>query len=119
MEKIEKRIEELNILLDEVKTQNEKEVIQERISKLLGGICVIKVGAYTEIEMKARKFKLEYDLFILRRHERECEYLHLCCFFILLPGEILKGTNGLQNRVMVLRNENQKTGMKKKQIQHF
>ncbi len=37
----------------------EKEKLQERMARLAGGIGVIKVGAFTETEMKAKKFKIE------------------------------------------------------------
>jgi chaperonin GroEL len=37
----------------------DKEKLQERIARLSGGVGVIKVGAFTETEMKAKKFKIE------------------------------------------------------------
>src|SRR5262249_26660917 len=37
----------------------DKEKFQERMARLSGGIGVIKVGAFTETEMKAKKFKIE------------------------------------------------------------
>ncbi|MGE5298383.1 MAG: chaperonin GroEL [Acidobacteriaceae bacterium] len=37
----------------------EKEKLQERMARLAGGVGVIKVGAFTETEMKAKKFKIE------------------------------------------------------------
>ena len=40
-------------------SEYEKEKLQERMARLAGGVGVIKVGAFTETEMKARKFKIE------------------------------------------------------------
>jgi chaperonin GroEL len=37
----------------------DREKLAERIAKLAGGVCVIKVGAHTEVEMKERKHRLE------------------------------------------------------------
>jgi len=37
----------------------DKEKLQERVAKLAGGVCVIKVGAYTEVELKERKHRIE------------------------------------------------------------
>jgi chaperonin GroEL len=37
----------------------DKEKLQERVAKLSGGVCVIKVGAHTEVELKEKKLRLE------------------------------------------------------------
>ena len=37
----------------------DREKLQERIAKLAGGVCVIKVGAHTEVELKEKKHRLE------------------------------------------------------------
>ncbi|MGC5584249.1 chaperonin GroEL [Ornithinimicrobium sp. W1679] len=37
----------------------DKEKLQERIAKLAGGVCVIKVGSYTEVELKEKKHRIE------------------------------------------------------------
>ncbi len=37
----------------------DKEKLQERLAKLAGGVCVIKVGAHTEVELKERKHRIE------------------------------------------------------------
>ena len=37
----------------------DREKLQERVAKLSGGVCVIKVGAYTEVELKERKHRIE------------------------------------------------------------
>jgi chaperonin GroEL len=37
----------------------DKEKLQERVAKLSGGVCIIKVGAHTEVELKEKKLRLE------------------------------------------------------------
>ncbi len=37
----------------------DREKLQERLAKLVGGVCVIKVGGYTEVEQKERKLRIE------------------------------------------------------------
>jgi chaperonin GroEL len=52
----------INQIKNELKTSTsdyEKEKLQERMARLSGGVGVIKVGAFTETEMKAKKFKIE------------------------------------------------------------
>ncbi len=56
---IEERVMQIRKQLEEVKADFEKEKLQERLARLSGGIGVIKVGAFTETEMKAKKFKIE------------------------------------------------------------
>jgi len=45
--------------IEETKSDYDKEKLQERLAKLVGGVAVINVGAATETEMKAKKFKVE------------------------------------------------------------
>lgn len=56
---VTKRIQELKENLKSQNSSYEQEKLKERISKLSGGIAIIKVGGSTETEMKARKFKIE------------------------------------------------------------
>jgi chaperonin GroEL len=56
---IEDRIQQLRNELKESNSDFDKEKLQERIARLAGGVGVIKVGAFTETEMKAKKFKIE------------------------------------------------------------
>ncbi len=56
---IQKRIDQLKKQIENSTSDFDKERLQERISKLSGGIAIIKVGAATEIEMKAKKDKIE------------------------------------------------------------
>ncbi|MFA5228247.1 MAG: chaperonin GroEL [Candidatus Paceibacterota bacterium] len=56
---IEKRIVQIRNQVDSQDSTYEKEKLQERLAKLTGGVAVIKVGAATEIEQKAKKHKTE------------------------------------------------------------
>ena len=56
---IEKRINQLKKISETIDSEFDKEKIQERVAKLSGGVAVIKVGAVSEIEQKARQHKAE------------------------------------------------------------
>ncbi len=56
---IEKRINQIRKQIEETTSDYDREKLQERLAKLVGGVAVINVGAATETEMKARKFKVE------------------------------------------------------------
>ncbi len=58
-EDIEKRISQIKTQIESVDSSFDKEKLQERLAKLSGGVAVIKVGAATEVELKARKHKVE------------------------------------------------------------
>jgi len=56
---IKKRISQIRKQIEETTSDYDKEKLQERLAKLVGGVAVINVGAATETEMKAKKFKVE------------------------------------------------------------
>ncbi len=58
-EEIEKRASQLKKILENIDSDFDKEKIQERVAKLSGGVAVIKVGAVSEVEQKARQHKAE------------------------------------------------------------
>jgi chaperonin GroEL len=58
-QKINDRIAQIKRELEVTESDFDKEKLQERLAKLSGGVGVIKVGAATETEMKAKKFKIE------------------------------------------------------------
>jgi len=58
-EKIEARISQIKKQLEVSDSEFDKEKLQERLAKLSGGVAVIKVGAATEVEQKARMHKTE------------------------------------------------------------
>lgn len=57
--KIEERVKQLKSLIEETKSEFDKEKLQERLAKIAGGVAVIQVGAATEIEMKDKKLRIE------------------------------------------------------------
>lgn len=57
--KIDDRANKLKEILNETTSVYEKEKLEERIAKLLGGVAVIKVGAPTEPELKELKLRIE------------------------------------------------------------
>ena len=58
-DKIEARIKQIRRQIEETESEFDKEKLQERLAKLSGGVAVIKVGAPTEVEQKARQHKAE------------------------------------------------------------
>ena len=56
---IEARIKQLRAQIEEVTSDYDKEKLQERLAKLVGGVAVIKVGAATETELKEKKARVE------------------------------------------------------------
>jgi chaperonin GroEL len=56
---IDKRVAQIKGQIESVESDFDKEKLQERLAKLAGGVAVIKVGAATEVEQKARKHKVE------------------------------------------------------------
>ncbi len=56
---IDARVGQIKAEYKESTSDFDKEKLQERMARLAGGIGVIKVGAFTETEMKAKKFKIE------------------------------------------------------------
>ena len=56
---IEARVKQIRAQVEETKSDYDKEKLQERLAKLVGGVAVIKVGAATEIEMKEKKARVE------------------------------------------------------------
>ena len=58
-EAIEGRVKQLRTQIDEVSSDYDREKLQERLAKLVGGVAVNKVGAATETEMKERKARIE------------------------------------------------------------
>ena len=58
-EDIEARVAQIKKELKTVESEFDKEKLQERLAKLVGGVAVIKVGAATEVEQKAKQHKTE------------------------------------------------------------
>jgi chaperonin GroEL len=58
-EKIEGRVKQIRTQIDETTSDYDREKLQERLAKLVGGVAVINVGAATETEMKEKKARVE------------------------------------------------------------
>jgi chaperonin GroEL len=56
---IEGRVRQIRTQVEETTSDYDREKLQERLAKLVGGVAVIKVGAATETEMKERKARVE------------------------------------------------------------
>ena len=56
---IEGRVKQIRVQIEETTSSYDKEKLQERLAKLVGGVAVIKVGAATEFEMKEKKARVE------------------------------------------------------------
>jgi chaperonin GroEL len=56
---IEGRIKQIRNQIEETTSDYDREKLQERLAKLVGGVAVIKVGAATEVEMKEKKARVE------------------------------------------------------------
>ena len=53
------RVSEIRKEIETTDSDWDREKLQERVAKLAGGVCVIKVGAHTEVELKEKKHRLE------------------------------------------------------------
>ena len=58
-DKLEGRIRQIRSQIEETTSDYDREKLQERLAKLVGGVAVIQIGAATETEMKERKARVE------------------------------------------------------------
>jgi chaperonin GroEL len=63
---IEARVKQIRAQIEETTSDYDREKLQERLAKLVGGVAVIKVGAATEVEMKEKKARVEDALHATR-----------------------------------------------------
>ena len=56
---VEGRVAQLRAEIERTDSDWDREKLQERVAKLAGGVCVIKVGAATEVELKEKKHRIE------------------------------------------------------------
>ena len=100
-EKIEKRISNIKNEMQESTSDFDREKLQERLAKLSGGVGVLKVGAATEVEQKAKQHKIEDALHATKAAVEEG----------IVPGggvALLRTLNALEN---VLAEGDEKTGV--------
>jgi chaperonin GroEL len=87
-EDLQSRIKQIKAQIEETTSDFDREKLQERQAKLVGGVAVIKVGAATEVELKERKHRVEDALSATRAAVEEG----------ILPG----GSVGLLSALPVL-----------------
>ena len=58
-EALEGRVKQIRVQIDDTTSDYDREKLQERLAKLIGGVAVINVGAATEMEMKEKKDRVE------------------------------------------------------------
>lgn len=60
---VKERITQIKALIERSGSEYDKDKLRERLSKLMGGVCVIRVGAGSELEMKEKKARMEDALY--------------------------------------------------------
>jgi chaperonin GroEL len=65
-DKIKGRIAEIRLQVEKTTSDYDREKLQERLAKLVGGVAIVKVGAATETEMKEKKVRVEDALHATR-----------------------------------------------------
>jgi chaperonin GroEL len=63
---VKARVAQIRAQIEDTTSDYDREKLQERLAKLAGGVAVIRVGAFTEIEMKERKHRVEDALHATR-----------------------------------------------------
>ena len=58
-DEVDGRVAQLKQEIERTDSDWDREKLQERLAKLAGGVCVIKVGAHTEVELKEKKHRIE------------------------------------------------------------
>jgi len=104
-EEIEARINQIKSQIKVVESDFDKEKLQERLAKLSGGVAVIKVGAATEVEQKARQHKAEDALSAVKAAVEEG----------IVPGggvALLKAIPILDKLEKEIKNDDERTGVR-------
>jgi chaperonin GroEL len=98
---IEARIKQIRAQIDETTSDYDREKLQERLAKLIGGVAVVRVGAATEMEMKEKKARVEDALHATRAAVEEG----------VVPGggvALIRASSALDN---LRANEDEKVGI--------
>jgi len=64
--RIDARVQQIRVQIDEATSDYDREKLQERVAKLAGGVAVIRAGAATEVEMKEKKDRIDDALHATR-----------------------------------------------------
>jgi chaperonin GroEL len=65
-EAIDLRIAQIKAQIERAGSEFDREKLQDRLGKLLGGVCSVKVGAHSELELKEKKARMEDALYATR-----------------------------------------------------
>jgi len=65
-DKIDARVKQIRVEIEDTTSDYDREKLQERLAKLVGGVAVIRVGAATEVEMKEKKARVEDAMYATR-----------------------------------------------------
>jgi chaperonin GroEL len=93
---VEGRVNQIKAEIENTDSDWDREKLQERLAKLAGGVCVIKVGAATEVELKEKKHRLEDAISATRAAVEE--------------GIVSGGGSALVHAVKILEGNLDKTG---------
>jgi len=63
---IQARVKQIRVQIEDTSSDYDREKLQERLAKLVGGVAVIRVGAATEVEMKEKKARVEDAMYATR-----------------------------------------------------
>jgi chaperonin GroEL len=99
------RVNQIRNQVEETSSDYDREKLQERLAKLVGGVAVIKVGAATESEMKEKKARVEDAMHATKAAVEEG----------IVPGggvALLRAQKNLDKLVKSTKNEDQQIGMR-------
>lgn len=63
---LQARVKTLKVRIEDATSQYDREKLQERMAKLVSGVAIIRVGAFTEIELKEKKARVENAMYATR-----------------------------------------------------
>ncbi|MFT3887442.1 MAG: chaperonin GroEL [Arachnia sp.] len=89
------RVAQLRAEIERTDSDWDREKLQERVAKLAGGVCVIKVGAATEVELKEKKHRIE-DAVSATRAAIEEGIVAGGGSALIHAGKVLEGNLGLE-----------------------
>jgi len=95
-ESIKSRVSQIRGQVEETTSDYDKEKLQERLAKLVGGVAIINVGAATEIEMKEKKARVEDALHATRAAVEEGIVPGGGVALIRAQGAVVKAANELE-----------------------
>ena len=99
-EAIKARIEDIKTQYEKAESDYEKQFLKERMSKLIGGVAVLNIGAATEIELREKKDRVDDALHATRAAVEEG----------IVPGGGIALIKASQNSVVEVENEDQRLG---------